>query len=419
MATFFCDEEIEKLEDGRSLAILRMRGYIQFEAVNEMEKQIVGSYNKGVYCLALDFSAVHTITSSGFGTLMKLYDQFQSANRHLVFLSVPKKIYTLFETLGIAGYFLKFDSKKQLIYFFTKGVLPSEQEVSAEKEQQKLQEAEENKKIARKPFNKRETLFDINIVQDIQNESLLEKEKKSSLPTLKESKGVAILEKSLEEIPKKEVTPLLAPNAKNNRPLSPDTKRIGSANYFCKIAIKNYQCMESGKTYPVKLILSLQQEKNANELATDESFEVQAVPIFPGCIVAPSFRKLTVHNKQTSTFFEITPVVTGKQIAKLEFMGPSSILQTIKIPFQVFTKWWGKSAIIGALGILLVGFLSESYQLAPCPLHWNLTYFLHQCKGLFYPCLVICILLILAYLFLKRTWKEKQDSYATELTFRS
>lgn len=324
MATFFCDEEIEKLQDGSSLAILRMRGYIQFEAVGEMEKHIESCYDKGIKCLALEFSQVYSITSSGLGTLMKVYDQFQSAGRYLVFLSMPKKIYTLFETLGIASYFLKFNTKKELIEFFTQGILPEMSSFSEDTEGLLSQEEEEKKKPAKRPFNKKETLFDMNIIQDVQNESLLKQEKK--IPQ-QASKELHAIEKISEDSHKKEAAH--NPITKSIKKSSVDTRKIGVSSYPCKITIKSYSMMETGKTYTAKVAVFSSSEKNAGEIANsvEESLEITSVALFPGCIVSPCFRKVYIGSKLSSAFFEITPIITGKQTAKIEALASASSVE--------------------------------------------------------------------------------------------
>jgi hypothetical protein len=204
---------------------------------------------------------------------------------------------------------------------------------------------------------------------------------------------------------------------KNTRRFSGDTKRLGGQNYPCKILIQNAKQMQAAKTYPIRISVALPQEKNAQENPIEESLEVLVVPIFPGCIVSPGFRKIYVGSKFSFALFEITPLIPGKQIGKIEFSDPSSMLQSIKISFQVFSKWWEKIALMLSFAFFSLGVLSHSYQMVPCPEHWNFTYFLYQCNGLFYPCLMICILLFFVFLFFKQTCKEKHDSQTIEMLF--
>jgi anti-sigma B factor antagonist len=104
--------EIEKLESG-PLTILKLSGEIDLHAQPELRRQLQACAREKTPALALDFTGVGYIDSSGLATLIEYVRACGTFGGKFVLFGLGKKVRTIFDLVRLNELFVIVDSAEQ------------------------------------------------------------------------------------------------------------------------------------------------------------------------------------------------------------------------------------------------------------------------------------------------------------------
>src|SRR5262245_22265150 len=97
-----------------SLAIVRVRGFLDTKSSAEFEKAVLALLQLGSKTFAMDFSKLDMITSAGIRILMMAIKRLGGADR-VAFWGINEQVKVVFQIAGLASVFQTFDSQQAAV----------------------------------------------------------------------------------------------------------------------------------------------------------------------------------------------------------------------------------------------------------------------------------------------------------------
>jgi anti-sigma B factor antagonist len=108
--------EVKAFAQGR---ILSLHGYLDASTTQLLDHQIQSSLDDAIYNLIIDCSDLTYISSAGLGIFMKHIDQIRIHSGDLVFCSMQKPVFTVFDILGFPIIYRILDNQEHAIMVFS------------------------------------------------------------------------------------------------------------------------------------------------------------------------------------------------------------------------------------------------------------------------------------------------------------
>jgi anti-sigma B factor antagonist len=112
------DVHIEKVEPHSDIVVVRINGSLDTVAAYTFHEKMDRLIERGVYKFIINLEKLDYISSAGIGVFPGVALDLQKHHGGLVFINVSKKIYKLFEMIGLTTIFSIKETKEEAIKEF-------------------------------------------------------------------------------------------------------------------------------------------------------------------------------------------------------------------------------------------------------------------------------------------------------------
>jgi anti-sigma B factor antagonist len=110
--------EVHVFDQGR---ILSLHGYLDASTSNILDQEIQKTLADAIHKIIIDCTELTYISSAGLGIFMKHIDTIRKQGGDLVFCSMQKSVFTVFDLLGFPILYRIVDSKESALSLFEVG----------------------------------------------------------------------------------------------------------------------------------------------------------------------------------------------------------------------------------------------------------------------------------------------------------
>ncbi|MEY5131767.1 MAG: hypothetical protein RL734_1834 [Bacteroidota bacterium] len=110
--------EVHVFDQGR---ILSLHGYLDASTSNILDQEIQKTLADAIQKIIIDCTELTYISSAGLGIFMKHIDTIRKQGGDLVFCSMQKSVFTVFDLLGFPILYRIVDSKESALSLFDVG----------------------------------------------------------------------------------------------------------------------------------------------------------------------------------------------------------------------------------------------------------------------------------------------------------
>lgn len=93
------------VETSQGCTIVKLEGFLDAHTASDLEKRLEELAQSGLYRVILDFADLEYISSAGLGVLMGAINTFREHEGDLKLVSLPPKIFKVFDLLGFTRLF--------------------------------------------------------------------------------------------------------------------------------------------------------------------------------------------------------------------------------------------------------------------------------------------------------------------------
>lgn len=292
---------------GQKALVVSPMGTIEKRTVHQFEKQMMDYYSIGYRYVILDCAAIHSINSTGLQVLLKLVETFQNAGGILLLIQVLPQISKFFDMLGFSPIFTTFTKDEEAVQYLLEQISQGE---------------------------------------PVEGEGAFEKPARPLPPPQPPPRP-------LPQSPHQQSAPQGATTRSYNNPKSPDKSEPKTFSP-AKAEVLYYRKMYTRDLSPLKV-------KIIPERRTGESSSVQIFPYFPGSLVVPDSRIMSLSEEGEATFW-ITPLVNKKFQASLEFWLEDKVSR-VTLKTRSGNQRWSKLFVLFAIAIPILCRLSSVQEI--------------------------------------------------------
>lgn len=108
----------------KNITIIRVGGYIEFTASDELDKVIGEIVSRGIYSIVIDLENVDYISSRGWSIFLSKLKEIRENGGDLKLANMSPNVFEVYKVLEFFWFLKVYDSVEEAIYDFDHGISP-------------------------------------------------------------------------------------------------------------------------------------------------------------------------------------------------------------------------------------------------------------------------------------------------------